>query len=144
MLKPRRNELDAVIALMDTEGYESADDLAWDIVKTVAEELGKRQTYLVHPTGSPLVYGPYYYSNDAVKAWKEDIGPCVGGEARLIPAFHFDVEDDEGPTTCECGHGKPNHVVKVKQSKAGPPQECGVVVNSVKCPCSSYTREKKA
>jgi hypothetical protein len=146
---PRQNEVKAVAHILEREEFASYEDMAKAILQTVVDELAKRESrailakYPQDETG--LVYGPYYHADDVKKAVEKarEAGLETRSGFLWTPGRWHAPEALE--TACACGHQKEQHVVKKLRGKdaMGPPQECGVFINKVKCSCSNYQVEKK-
>lgn len=85
-LTPRKPEIDAVIALLEADGYPSADALAKDIIKTVADELDMRDWYaLTHRWRDGqrgINWGPFASPIEALRT-AEYIGEGQFGTVKL-------------------------------------------------------------
>jgi len=85
-LIPRKPEIDAVVALLEADGYPSAEALAKVIIKTVADELDMRDWYaLTHRWRDGqrgINWGPFSSSIDALRA-AEYIGEGQFGAVKL-------------------------------------------------------------
>lgn len=146
-INPRDAEVDTVVNLMESGDYETPEALARAIVVAVAGELAQRTTLGIaagFPGEAPsMAVGPFYHSDD-VKKWREEAQEA-GLETRVrrlsSPGALRPAEALETPS-CECGHQKDQHVVKVKSGKVGPPRECGVLPDGkTKCDCRAFTRK---
>jgi hypothetical protein len=146
---PRQNEVKAVAHILEHEEYPSFEDMAKAVLQTVVDELAKRESrailakYPQDDTG--LVYGPYYHEGDVKKAVEKarEAGLETRSGLLCMPGRWHAPEALE--TACTCGHQKEQHVVKKLRGKdaMGPPQECGVLINRVKCSCTNYNVERK-
>jgi len=67
-LIPRGDEVAEVVALLESDGYDSAADLAKDIIKTVVDFLWFREWHLlvIQANEIQLVFGPYASEAEAV------------------------------------------------------------------------------
>lgn len=144
-INPRESEIAAVVALMESEEFDSPEALARAIVVTVAGELSHRVTQGV-AAGFPgekasLAAGPFYHKDDVQKfIEKAQEAGLWARPARLSsPDCILDSEALEAGF-CECNHVKEIHVVKVSKGTAGPPKECGIT----ECDCRSFTKRKAA
>jgi hypothetical protein len=86
-LTPRGPEVEAVVRLLDSDGYASAEALAKDIIKTVADELDMRDWYaLTHrwqDSQRGINWGPFASPIDALRA-AEYVG---GGQFGAVKLF---------------------------------------------------------
>lgn len=85
-LTPRKEEIQAVVRLLEADSYPSADALAKDIIKTVADELDMRDwfalTHRWHDGQHGINWGPFASSIDALRA-AEYIGEGKFGAVKL-------------------------------------------------------------
>jgi hypothetical protein len=142
-ISPRSNETAAVLAVLESEEFDSAQSMARACVKAVAAELALRDQYIVYPPGSPVGYGPFWSETDAARAWKKEIGSSFDGQARLLRTFAWTAQDERN-AECECSHPKEIHVVRGPKNKPGKPSECGRVIGGAPCPCPSFSPRKAA
>lgn len=146
-ISPRDSEVETVIDLMESGDYETPEALAKAIVVAVAGELAQRTTLGIaagFPGEAPsMAVGPFYHAED-VKKWREEAQEAgletrvrrLSSPGALLPAEALET------VSCECGHQKEQHVIRVKNNKPGPPRECGVLPDGrTKCPCGSFTRK---
>jgi hypothetical protein len=146
-LNPRKNEYEAVIALMESEDYETADLLAKAIVIAVAEELSHRDTTGIAvrfpgEKGPYLAVGPFYHKAD-VENWRQEAQEA-GLETRTARLSSPDcLRPPEAVRSgfCECGHQREQHVVYGKKGKETAPRDCGVCDKGV---CKNFTQRKEA
>lgn len=133
---PRASEVSAAVAVLDSEDYDTVQDMAKALVKVVAGELLKRETFVLVPNGTPFGYGPLFSAKDAEKAWRTEIGASYSAGAALVRVFPWSPpEIEKRGGVCACGHRVENHVVKnVRGGKTGRPIECG----RTKCDCRGY------
>ncbi len=141
-LTPRANEVSTVSAILDSDDFETVDDMSRAVVRALGAELSRRETYMIVPGHTPYAYGPYWTVKEAERAWTAHLGPALGGEARLLRSVSWNR--DEGSvqaTDCECSHAVEQHVVRnLRGGKVSGPTDCGVFVRREKCPCKGYTR----
>jgi hypothetical protein len=146
-ISPRQNEVDAVVALMESEDYETADLLAKAIVVAVVEELSHRDTVGIaarfpNEEHDTLAVGPFYHSQD-VRKWRQEAQEA-GLETRTAPLSSPDcLRPPEAVRSgfCECGHKREQHVVYGKKGKETAPRDCGVCEKGV---CKNFTQRKEA
>jgi hypothetical protein len=142
VISPRASEVEAAVAVLtatDEAGEPLYDDekaLAKALIKTIAAELEKRETYTLVPRGVPFGYGPYWSETDAHRAWKKDIGASFDDGAALVRVFPWSPKEiEQAGGTCECKHDVHMHVVKnVRGGKTGRPIECGITT----CGCTNF------
>lgn len=144
-IAPRESEVKAVIAVMESEEYDSPEAMARAIITTVAGELSHRTTQGVAAgfPGEPasLAAGPFYHKDDVSKfIEKAQEAGLWARTARLSSPDCIKDSDALEAGFCECGHVKEIHVVKVSKGIAGPPKECGIT----ECDCRSFTKRKAA
>jgi len=84
-ISPRRDEVNAVVALLTSDDYDTSEAMAKDVVKLVADLLSKRDTLGValNFAGNPpgLAIGPFYSKRDAEKTATD--AREAGMEARI-------------------------------------------------------------
>ena len=116
--------------------YDDEKALGKALVKAIADELTKRETFVLVPRGVPFGYGPHWSEKDAEKAWAKEIGASFDDGAALVRVFPWapkEIEQVSG--TCSCGHDVHLHVVKnVRGGKTGRPIECG----RTNCGCTNF------
>lgn len=148
-LTPRREEIAAVAAVLDSDEYETVQEMARAAIKALAVELGKRDWYVMPWSlpgeGGGINYGPFATAAE-LRRFAGTL-PSGGHRAVLVlgpdrPRGTDDAEVHAG--TCRCGHGQHNHVVKnVRGGKTSAPGECGVYsARNQRCPCTIYEQEK--
>ena len=114
-LTPRKEEVAAVVALLESDQYDTSEGMARDIIKLVADILSLRTTRgvaLGMPGQTPpaLALGPYYTLRDAKKAVSD--AQEAGLQARMARL------DGTGSIkaaqvikrVCVCGHRTEMHV----------------------------------
>ena len=134
---PRKPEIDAAVAVLESEDFETPADMARAIVKAVAGELARREHYAIVPQGAGFAYGTYWTTTEAERAWKREVGASFDGPAALLRVFPWSPPEAADTTlaTCVCGHQPENHVVKNQRGgKTSAPRECGVRG----CGCAAY------
>ena len=141
MISPRSNETAAVVEILESGDHDDAASMAKAIVKAVAEQLQRRETFVIFPPDCPFGYGPYWSETDAARAWKKEIGSSFTGQARLLRAFSWSVQPELN-AGCECGHVKEQHVIPGPKNKPGKPSQCGLIHRGEQCPCPSFSPRK--
>ena len=144
---PRRNEIDAVTSILESDEYESSADMSKAIVKAVAAELSKRDAFGV-AIGLPtddlrLPHGPFFTILDAKRVVKEAqarglvafVAPLLGADSALRE------EEEALNKRCVCGHPPALHGSAIKP-KAVTTIGCGVYIRNQKCACKGYEMEK--
>lgn len=124
---PRKDEVDLVAALLDDEGYTDAQSMARAIVSQLGDKILERECYAVWAVGAPLMYGPYWTSGQAVKAWGR---MARGVPGRIVPVRPWSPLEDKG-TGCVCGHQRVQHVQNKGRTGV---RDCGVP----KCGCGQF------
>jgi hypothetical protein len=67
----RKNEIAQVVALLESDGFDSAEDLAYAVLKAAAEALCARELYTVETSDAPQrMWGLYASRAEAVAAWR--------------------------------------------------------------------------
>lgn len=131
------------MALMESDQYETPEQLAKALVVTIATELSHRTATGVAAgfPGEPasMAVGPFYHKDD-VSNFIEKAQECGlwARTARLSSPDSIREADALEAGFCECGHQKEQHVVKVKKGVASAPMECGIT----ECECRNYTKRK--
>lgn len=146
-LTPRKSEYGAVIALMESEEYETPEELAKAIVIKVAEELQHRDTVGVvarFPGEQPpyLSVGPFYHKAD-VDNWRQEAQEA-GLETRTGSLSSPDcLRPSEALRNgfCECGHKEEQHVVYGRKGKETSPRDCGVCDKGI---CKQFVQRKES
>lgn len=143
-LSPRRDEVQSIVALLESEDFESADELAKAILKEVAALLSKRDAYGVAiglPSDGPqLCHGPYYSILDAKRIVREvEARGLVAFIAPLLGAGNALREEEESHgKRCTCGHPKELHGMSITP-RAVTTLGCCVYKRREKCPCATYS-----
>jgi hypothetical protein len=117
-LSPRKAEIEAVTAILTSDEYDSEQDMAKALIKTIAQILSERDTYGVgigfaNSNGLPgygLVVGPYYSRADAQTCMTEaqEAGMEVRG-GRLCGTTSIRSPEARVGGCGECGHHKELH-----------------------------------
>jgi len=143
-ISPRKNETDAVVAILESGAYDDARQMAAAVVRALGQEFARRETFVVFPPNAPYGCGPYWTQTEAERAWTKEIGAHFSGSGRLLRTFPWEPKADE-LAACECGHTAKQHVVPGPKNKPGKPSECGVFTAKRKdsrCPCSTFSARK--
>ena len=125
-ITPRKNEVAAVVELLEKEGYESADALAKDVIKKVAELFSEREFYALawreNAAGLSLCWGPLT-SDTEVTRFGEKL--ALGGQAVSVKLGsvasmlerHASAEEGLSKlcTSCRHPHGTHRHEGKLGQ-----------------------------
>lgn len=149
---PRAEEVDRVVAVMETEGY-TAEEMAKEIIKQVVDMLHFRDWYIVGSAGRALNWGPWASKADAESfrtkyagilipteleksgvVWVRPIGSQDDLERREGGGFGFCHSPD-------CGH--PQYAHRFAGTSRG---ECVVCHrrNGEQSPCQKYLAEEPA
>lgn len=141
MIRPRRNEVKAIVELLEDEGYETAEALATEILKRTYVLFGEREWFIwAHGDrdGQLLLYGPFAQQREAVKLATQ---AALGGENRVYRVFPpaplaRRLSESRTAGRCQCGHlaGLHEHD-KSSQCWAG--QMVGRKWTRT-CPCQGY------
>jgi hypothetical protein len=132
---PRKNETDAVQAILESEDFDSAADMAKAVVRALADELLKRELHVIVPQHGAQGWGPYWTRTEAERAWRKEIGAAEVGPAALLRVFPWAPPEAVVQSTkpCSCGHAAEQHVIKQdRRGKTTGPYECGVCAKSVR------------
>jgi 2,4-dienoyl-CoA reductase-like NADH-dependent reductase (Old Yellow Enzyme family) len=143
-LTPRKNELDAVIGILESDEYETPAEMARAVVKAVGAELSKRDAFGVaiglRTDSTRLAHGPYFTILEAKRVAKEaEARGLVSYIAPLLGAANALTEEVEAThKQCVCGHPQALHGSSIKP-KAVTSIGCGVYDRQkTKCPCKGY------
>lgn len=88
-LSPRKSEIEAALAVLESDQYETAEQMAKALVATVGTEVAKRDGYFVTAGDAPFCYGPYWTESAARKAW-ETIGSAFARPGRIVHTFSWE------------------------------------------------------
>lgn len=116
-LTPRKDEVKAIVELLEDDGFESADALAKEIIKRVGVLLEDRELVAwVHRFGPEapyqLAWGPFSSRSEAERLAKKT---GVGGENMILPMGSVSAieerlkEKPAGTALCTCGHSEVVH-----------------------------------
>lgn len=138
-----KDELRRLTEILESEDYDTDDQMAYALLKEAAAILTERHLFVVWSRRYPEVgWGPYYTEGQAKEAWLGSIGPALGQEGGgIIPIAPWDVtplvSGIELPTDrCACGHARWRHTTEGKRLYCGPsakrtkePCHCGGFTN---------------
>ena len=147
MLTPRKEEVAAVVAILESDEHEDSTSMAKQLLKVIAEVLSKRDGYGVgiglRTDDMRVPHGPFYNILDAKRTVKEaEARGLVAFVAPLLGAGNALSEEGEAMNKrCVCGHPVELHGQSVKP-KALTSLGCCVYKNKVKCNCSVYVADK--
>lgn len=116
MITPRGSEIATIVKLLESEEYETAEDLAKEILKTAHSLFQERDWYIWinREATLTLLYGPFAQRREAEKC-AERAG--IGGEnytTKLLSPAAMDRRAEKydakrGAVLCSCGHDKGLH-----------------------------------
>ena len=115
MISPRKTEVDAVVALLESDQFDTSTGMARQIVKTVADELSKRTTFGVavgfagdnHPG---LAIGAFYSIRDANKTVKDAREAGLQARVARLSGTGSIRAAQALRQACVCGHKTEMHV----------------------------------
>jgi hypothetical protein len=82
---PKKEEVAVVTAILASDEYDSPEQMARAVVKSVALELAKRETFAVAHRDAPYsFYWPFFYEGDA-RRFHSSLGALSGTKAYLLP-----------------------------------------------------------
>jgi hypothetical protein len=134
VIRPRGNEVEAVVRVLESDEFDSPEAMATALVKVVATELAKRDTLGVAAgfpgEGPVLAVGPFYDQKD-VKKYVQSAQEC-GLETRVRRLGSPLPLDPAAPAKSPCGGCEHD---KVFHGSWG----CGVYPDKKnRCPCLGY------
>jgi hypothetical protein len=149
MISTRKDEILALVELLESGEHETAEELAKAVFRKSAELLAQRDGFGVAiglpSDGMQLCHGMYYSILDAKRTVREAearglrafIAPLLGAANALpeeVVATH---------KRCTCGHPQALHGAAMKP-KAMTSLGCGVyhARTKIKCPCGGYEAAK--
>ncbi|UZJ23687.1 hypothetical protein RHODO2019_10755 [Rhodococcus antarcticus] len=110
-LTPRADEVKAVVALLESDGYDSATALAKDIIRTVGEQLSEREMYAwvwrAQEGSYQLAWGPFS-SEFEVRSMAKKAG--LGGDHMTLKLYSVGAMTERldakapSPMCATCGH----------------------------------------
>lgn len=117
MIRPRRNEVEAIVELLEGESYETAAELAEAILKRTYLLFQEREwfAWIHRDRGLSLFYGPFAGRSEAER-FARDMG--LGGENYTMKLYSVaalrerQAQVDKpvtGEPTCRCGHNRGLH-----------------------------------
>lgn len=139
-LTPRKHEIDAVIALLESDSYASADALAKDIIKTVADELDMRDWYaLTHRWRDGqrgINWGPFASPIEALRV-AEYIGEGQFGTVKLYsPGVLLANAKGRKNTAGYCRHKQCGHAPFLHLTVGTGRSACGLST----CECDGFQK----
>jgi hypothetical protein len=146
-ITPRKEEVQAVVDVLESGEFEDSADMARALVKVIAAELQKRDGYGVaiglKTDDMRIPHGPYFTILEAKRVVKEaEARGLVAFVAPLLGAGSALREEEEAyGKRCVCGHPKELHGSAIKP-KAVTTLGCATYRNKVKCPCKGYEMER--
>jgi hypothetical protein len=109
VISPRKNETDAVVAILEDPGYDGPGPMAKAIVKALATEFQQRPWYAVaHRFGKGdqgINLGPFPGRPDAERYRKA----IATGETVVVPLHPPVLAEADEAGVCRCGHAKELH-----------------------------------
>jgi hypothetical protein len=130
-----KDELARIVALLESDVYDTEEQLAYAVLKEAADILADRHLIVVWSRSHPdVLWGPYYTEKQAETAWA-DIGPLLGAEGGAllrvapwpaVPAVYRD-KDYYPLSVCICGHPRWKH------TNSGKKNYCGSRKDGCKC-----------
>jgi hypothetical protein len=152
-ISPNKTETDAVIELLESEGFDTPKQMADAIVRRLSILFEERDSYGVGiglPTDDVVLsHGPYHNLGDAkrVVATAQERGlrafiAPLFGPARALPV----VEEVVTEGACKCGHPRALHGERMTtftgKVRAMSSLGCCVFKRRVQCPCTGYVSER--
>lgn len=136
-LSPRKDEIKAVIDILEDDSFENADKMARALIKQVAEQLAEREWYaLAHregPGGMVLFWGPLSSEGEVAKFGEK---AALGGQNFSVKLnstgsmlARMDKKTSPYCSTCHHPHGAHQH-----PSMSG---RCALR----SCPCKEDTKD---
>jgi len=131
-LTPRKDEIAAVAAVLESTDYDTVEAMARDVLKAVSVLLAQRSSFGVYAEldgegpRAGFSMGPYWTKGDAERALESAAtAGCRGFVAALHSTDTVRPIVDHSPKVCQCGHRPEIHV-----SRHG----CAVY----RCPCAVF------
>ena len=147
-LTPRKEEVSAVVEVLEFDDHEDSVSMAKALIKVIAELLQQRDGYGVaiglRTDDLRLPHGPFYTILEAKRVAKEaEARGLVSFIAPLLGAGNALRDDEEAKAKrCICGHPAILHGSAIKP-KAVTSIGCGVYLrDKSKCSCKSYEMER--
>lgn len=148
-LTPRKDEVAAVVAILESDEHDDSVSMAKAIVRAVSEALSKRDAIGVaiglksDDLRNP--FGPFWDSRSAlkVKAEAESRGLVAFLAPLYAPDSALSIEAEATNKRCKCGHPKELHGSSITP-KAVTTLGCCVYHRhtKAKCPCRGYEMER--
>jgi hypothetical protein len=136
-----KDELGRIVALLESDAYDTEEQLAFAVLKEAADILADRHLFAVWSRSHPdVLWGPYFTEAQAEKGWRMDVGPVLGAEGGNVlriapwpatPAVHED-KDYYPLAVCMCGHPRWRHTNSGKRTYCGNRKDG--------CKCGGFTR----
>lgn len=118
-ITPRKDEIAAVAAMLESSDYATVEAMARDLIKTVSVLLAQRSAFGIYTElagEGPRVgfsVGPYWTKGDAEKALER---AATAGMTGFVAALHSTDTVrpivDHGVRVCACGHRPEMHVTR--------------------------------
>ena len=147
-ITPRKEEVAAVIEVLESDEHEDSTSMAKALIKVVAEQLQKRDGYGVaiglRTDDLRIPHGPMWTILEAKRVVKEaEARGLVAFIAPLLGAGNALTDEVEAThKRCICKHPAILHGSAIKP-KAVTSIGCGVYLrDKTKCPCKTYEMEK--
>lgn len=122
----RKDEVERITALLESDDFDSAEQLAGAILQEAVDIIGGRHSWVLWSRLYPEVgWGPYWTEGQAVKAWTDSVGPALGAKGGgVIPVAPWSEAVYESgletPTdVCICGHARWKHTTEGKRLYCG-------------------------
>ena len=115
-ITPRKDEIAAVAAVLESSDYATVEAMARDLIKAVSVLLAQRSSFGVYaeldgPVRAGFSMGPYWTKGDAERALESAAtAGCRGFVAALHSTDAVRPIVDHAPTVCACGHKPEMHV----------------------------------
>ena len=134
-----KDEVARIVALLESDEYDNAEQLAYAVLKEATEVIAARGMWVVRPSNAPVWWGPYWTVTQAQKAWETQIGPLAGaggrGEVGWVspwPETPPPQEESGMRERCACGH------IRAYHTNVGKRPYCGNRKDG--CKCAGFTK----
>ena len=152
LISPRKDEIQAVVSILESDEHESPEAMAGAIVRRLGQLFEERDAYGVGiglPTDDvELAHGPFYNIGDAKRVVNEArarglrafIAPLFGPARALLD------EEEALAQRCVCGHPRELHGISMTtfSGKPKPMTSLGCCVYNrstrQKCDCTTYEK----
>lgn len=119
--------MERVAALLESDSFDSVEDLAWAVLREVFAIVAERGWYAVWAKRYPdVLWGPYSTAADAESAWNGDIARTIGDAGGVVVRIApWSTDDGTDPnavtprTVCSCGHPNYRHTTEGKRLWCG-------------------------